>query len=168
MSRIRSRAATAALVAAIAIIPTVAGCGQAAEQVAEQAAEQAIGGDVQLDDGNVTVTDDEGNEVAIGEDVSLPDTWPAEVPVYEDGTLAMVSTQADGAAFATWMTDATPEEAATSYDAALTAAGFTLETDSNMGGMVVREYVGNGYTVGVSVIESDSQASVMVTATKDA
>lgn len=90
------------------------------------------------------------------------------MPAYEGGTLAMVSVQADGSAFATWMTDASPQETAAAYGGVLDEAGFTLETDSNMGGMVVREYVGNGYTIGMSVIESDGQTSLMVTATKDA
>lgn len=166
MSRIRSRAAVAALVATITIIPTVAGCGQAAEQVAEQAAEQALGGDVDVNDEGVTVTDDEGNQVAIGEDVSIPDNWPAEVPLLEGGTPQMASVQADGSASVMWTVEATPEEAAAAYGAALIDAGFTEESTSNMGGMFVNTYTGNGYTVGLNALDVDGTTNVMVTAEK--
>lgn len=164
MSRIHSRAAIAALVAAVTLIPAVAGCGQVAEKAAEMAAEQAIGGDIDVNDNSVTVTDDEGNEVTAGEDITLPDTWPSQVPPYEAGTLSLVTAQADGSAFASWLTDATPEEAAMSYGAVLEDAGYTIETESNMGGMFVREYTGNGYTVSFNTIASDGQTTVMVTA----
>lgn len=164
MSRIRSRTAMAALIAAVTILPSVAACGQAAEQAAEQAVEQAVGGDVDLDDGSVTVTDDEGNEMAIGEDVSLPDSWPADVPTYDGGSLAMVSVEGDGSAGASWMTDATPEEAAAAYGAALLDAGYTEESTTNMGGMVVNEYTGNGYTVSIMSADAGEQTSLTVTA----
>jgi hypothetical protein len=164
MSRIRSRAAIAALIAAVTIIPAVAGCGQAAEQVAEQAAEQALGGDVEVNDDSVTVTDDEGNELAIGEDVGIPDAWPTEVPVLEGGTPQLASVEADGSASAVWSVDATPEEAAMAYDAALVSAGYTQESTSTMGGMVVSEYTGNGYTVSFMSANAGEQTTVTVTA----
>jgi predicted lysophospholipase L1 biosynthesis ABC-type transport system permease subunit len=167
MSRIRSRAAIAALVAAVSIIPAVAGCGQAAEQVAEQAAEQALGGDVDVNDEGVTVTDDEGNQVAIGEDVSIPDTWPAEVPLLDGGTPQMASVQADGSASVMWVVEATPEEAAKAYGDSLVAAGYTEESTSTMGGMVLNEYSGNGYVVSVNALDVDGTTNVMVAAEKD-
>ena len=164
MRTLRSRAVAAVAVAALALSPALAACGQAAEEVAEQAAEQAIGGDVEVNDDGVTVTDEEGNEVAIGEDVAVPDTWPSEVPLYEGGTLQMVSVQADGAATAMWLADGTPAEVAADYGAALEEAGFTADSESNMGGMVVNSYTGNGLTVSMQVLESDGQTSLMVIA----
>ena len=164
MRTLRSRAVAAVAVVALALSPALTACGQAAEQVAEQAAEQAIGGDVELNDEGVTVTDEEGNEVAIGEDVAVPDTWPADVPLYEGGTLQMVSVQADGAATAMWLVDGTPADVAASYGAALESAGFTADSESTMGGMVVNTYTGNGLTVSMQVLESDGQTSLMVIA----
>ena len=59
-------------------------------------------------------------------------------PLFDGGTLAMVTVQTDGSATRMWVTDATPEEAAAAYGAALAAAGYTAETTSNMGGMIGR------------------------------
>ena len=54
-----------------------------------------------------------------------------------------------------------------SYSAALEAAGYTAETNSTMGDMIVGEYVGNGYTVSFNWIDAEGQTTVMVTASKD-
>lgn len=164
MRTLRSRTITAIAIAALAFSPTLVACGQAAEEVAEQAAEQAIGGDVEVDDQGVTVTDEEGNEVAIGEDVAVPDNWPADIPLYEGGTLQMVSVQADGAATAMWIVEGTPAEAASAYGAALEENGFTADSESTMGGMIVNSYTGNGFTVSMQALESDGQTTLMVVA----
>lgn len=166
MFRIRSRAVAGVITAALVLTPTLAACGGVAEEAAEQAAEQALGGDVELTDEGVTMTDDQGNEVAIGEDVAVPDNWPAEVPLFEGGTLQMVTVTGDGGASAMWMTDATPEEAAAAYGAALESAGYTSESNSNLGGMLVSEYKGNGYTVSMQSIDADGSTTLMVTAAK--
>jgi hypothetical protein len=166
MIRVRTRAAIGVLSAALVLAPVLTSCGQAAEQAAEAAAEQALGGDVEVNDEGVTVTDDEGNQMAIGEDVSLPDNWPSDVPVYEDGTLQMVTVQADGSANAMWNTDASPEDAAKAYGAALESAGYTSESNSNMGGMILAEYTGPAYTVSMQAIEADGTTALMVTAAK--
>ena len=165
MTRIRSRAVIGVISAALILTPALASCGMAAEEAAEQAAEQALGGDVELTDEGVTMTDDEGNEVAIGEDVAVPDNWPSEVPLY-DGTMQMVTVQEDGSASAMWSAEGTPQEAADAYGAALEAAGYTSESTSNLGGMVVNQYTGNGYSVGVQALEADGSTTLMVTASK--
>ena len=85
----------------------------------------------------------------------------------DGGTPQMTSVEADGSASAMWITDATPQEAADSYTAALEAAGYTAETNSTMGDMIVGEYVGNGYTVSFNSIDAEGQTTVMVTASKD-
>jgi hypothetical protein len=167
-SRLNASALTAVLILGA---PALSACGGVAEQAvqdaAEKAAEQAVGGDVELTDEGVTVTDDDGNQVAIGTDVSLPDNWPAEVPVFDGGTLSMVTVQADGSASAMWTTDASPDEAGQSYGDALEAAGFTSESDANMGGVFLRQYSGNGFSVAVNALDADGTTTVMVTATKE-
>ena len=164
MRTLRARSVAAIAIAALAFSPTLVACGQAAEEVAEQAAEQAIGGDVEVNDEGVTVTDDEGNEVAIGENVAVPDTWPAAVPLYDGGTLQMISVQADGAATAMWLAEGTPADAAAAYGAALEEAGFAPDSESNMGGMIVNSYTGNGLTVSMQALDSDGQTTLMVIA----
>ena len=65
-----------------------------------------------------------------------------------------------------WVVDATPEEAATAYGAALVDAGYTEESTSTMGGMVVNVYSGNGYEISVNALDSDGTTNVMVAAEK--
>ena len=78
----------------------------------------------------------------------------------------MASVQADGSASGMWTVEATPEEAAKAYGAALVDAGYTEDSTSNMGGMFVNVYSGNGYEVSVNALESDGTTNVMVTAQK--
>lgn len=62
----------------------LASCGAAVEEATEQALESATGGgDVELGDDGVRVTDEEGNELAFGAEASLPEGWPDDVPVPE-------------------------------------------------------------------------------------
>jgi hypothetical protein len=168
MSTIRMRSVAALASVALILTPALASCGQVAEKAAEQAAEQAIGGDVDVTDGGVTVTDEDGNQMAAGENVTIPDNWPAEVPVYDGGTLQVVTVQADGSASAMWATDGTPQEAATAYAEALTSAGFTEDSTSNMGGMIVNMYTGNGFEVSLNALDADGTTNLMVTVQKSA
>ncbi len=159
---------TAALAALLVLgTPALTACGGTAQQAAEEAAGNAIGGNVDINSDGVTVQDSAGNNVTIGEDVSLPDNWPVEIPAYEGGSLTSVMVAGDGSSVtAIWTTDATPEDAAKAYGDALVAAGFTVGTTTNAGGMSGGDYTGNGYTVNVVVIASDGQTNVMVNASK--
>lgn len=171
MRTIRSRAAAGAVIAALALSPVLTACGQAAEKAAEVAAEQALGGeggDVDITDEGVTITDEEGNEAAIGENVAVPDTWPSEVPLYDGGTLQMVSVEGDGSASAMWVTDASVQDAAAAYSDALKAAGYTEDSMTDMGGVMTGMYIGNGYTVNFNAVDADGQTTVMMSAEKSA
>lgn len=147
-------------------LTTVTACSgvseQAAQTMAEQAVEGAIGGDVDITDDSMTVTDAEGNEMAVGSDITIPDTWPSDVPLF-DGTLAVASVQADGTAYAMWTTDLDPASAAEAYAEALTAAGYSMTQDATMGGMVIREYSSATRTVSVVSGASDGSTSLTVT-----
>lgn len=161
-----TRIAVPALVAGLAFAG-LAACSspteEIAQNVAEQAVEGAMGGDVDISDNSMTMTDAEGNEMAVGEGVSVPASWPADVPLF-DGELTMVTVQADGTAYAMWMIEDAPEAAADTYGAQLEGAGYALEQDANMGGTVIREY--RSATMQVSVVsgEADGVASLSVTA----
>lgn len=167
MRNVRARAIGAATLAAVMCAGILAACGnpaeQAAQNIVEQAVEGATGGDVDLSDDSMSVTDAEGNEFAVGGDITMPDNWPAEVPEYS-GTLSMVSVQTDGTAYAMWMADTTAIEAADGYGQQLTSAGFALEQDSNMGGTIVREYRSDALTVSVIAGEADGTTTISVTA----
>ena len=148
----------AASVLAAGLALTMTACGQAAEQ----AAEQAIGGDVDVNDGNVTVKDDEGNEVSVGENVELPADWPSAVPAVEGGTLMMAGVDADGGASAMWQVQADPESASTAYGSQLESAGFTKDAEAMLDTAAMRQFAGNGLRVSVSASESDGSTAVLV------
>jgi hypothetical protein len=146
---------------------TLTACGSAVENAVEEAAGNALGGDVSIDDGNLSVTDEEGNEMQLGENVSVPDNWPAEIPVYDNGKLISVMVAGDGSSVnAVWQTDATVEEAAAAYGSALEASGFTAGDTSAITGMTNATYDGNGYTVTVTTLDAEGTATLMVNAEK--
>lgn len=162
----RTRRIAPAFVAAALILgaPILTACGQAAESLVENAAGAAGAGDVDIEDGQVTVENSEGTMV-IGEDVDLPDTWPSAVPVPEGATLMSVVTQADsGSATAIWTVDGDPADVGAAYDAQLTSAGFTKGTDMGAAGMVGGEYTGNGMKVSVLSLGAEGKTSITVNA----
>lgn len=166
--RIRmNRGLLAAMMAATLAVPLIASCGSPAEETAqnvvEQAVEGATGGEVDLSDDSMSITDEEGNEFAVGEDISMPANWPPDVPQYS-GTLSMASIQTDGTAYAMWLTEASPAEAADDYGDLLSSTGFTLDQDSRMGGTIVREYRSDALSVSVVAGEADGTTTISVTA----
>ncbi|MBU6243652.1 MAG: hypothetical protein KGP12_00405 [Actinomycetales bacterium] len=161
---------TTAVLAAGAIVAgfSLAGCGQIAESATEKLMEQAAGGSVNVDiqgDG-VTVEGSEG-AMSIGGSVDLPDNWPAEVPTYGDGTLVMVSVdKGSGSATAMWNTDQSVEDAAAAVKSMVEAAGYSVESESNMADVSMFGATGNGYRLDVSVGGQEGSTAVTLVATK--
>ncbi len=166
----RSRMSVVLLSVTLALgAPVLAACG-GVESAAENAAEAAIGGDVDINDGNVTITDESGKAVTIGENVELPDGWPAEVPAYDAGSLNAAAVEPDGTASALWTVDQSPADAVAAYGALLQGAGFTLKpsegTMPSMDMLASADYEGNGYTVNVSGMGAEGQTVLTVSASK--
>jgi hypothetical protein len=161
---------TAALVVAALIAlgtPTLVGCGNAVQGAVEKAAGDAIGGNVNINSNGLSVTDSNGNQVQIGEDVQMPGNWPTEVPQFQGGKLASVMVAGDGASVnAMWTTKAAVADAAKAYGDALVSAGYTQDQTANAGGTESSQYSGNGYRVNVIVSGSDGNTSVLVNAEK--
>ena len=164
----RTRAVSAALACMLVLgTSALSGCGSAVQGAVEEAAGKAIGGNVDINSDGLSVTDASGNAVQSGDDVSVPDNWPAEVPIYDGGKLKSVMVAGDGASVnAVWQADGTADEAAKAYGAALEAAGFTPGDMTSTAGMTGGDYTGNGYKVNVVVIAADGTTSVMVNAEK--
>jgi hypothetical protein len=148
----------AGIAAALLLVPglfALSGCGKAAQEAVEQGIEQGTGGDVEIDDDGVKVTDEEGNEFAAGDDVELPSTWPEVVPTPE-GTLVFAGgSAADGASSAVWQVDGSVDDAITAYSAKLSAAGFSVGETMDLGTGQSATYTGNGYMVAVIVGEGE-------------
>ncbi len=157
----RKRQAVAIVAAILTTSGLTAGCG--GEQLVEQFGEQAIDGEVDIEDDSITITDQEGNEFAAGSGTELPESWPANVPTYPDAELVLVTSQADGAATGLWETTDSIETAAAKYDDVLTAAGFTLNQDSEIAGTVIRTYEDDSQTVNLTITRTGGTTNASVT-----
>jgi len=117
-----------------------------------------------------TFVDDAGNTMQFGPGTTLPDNWPAQIPVAE-GELLSVSVSADGGALATWLI---PNDRAQlildEYLAQIQSAGFSPPTLSGMSvpdeGVYSYDSSGNGLDITVSAViaEEDSELTVIATA----
>jgi hypothetical protein len=117
-----------------------------------------------------TFVDDAGNTMQFGPGTTLPDNWPAAVPVAE-GELLSVSVSQDGGALATWLIpDDRAQAILDDYLAQIQAAGFTQPTLSGMSvpdeGVYSYDSTGNGLDLTVSAViaEQDSELTVIATA----
>lgn len=164
----RTRAASAALACMLVLgTSALSGCDSAVQGAVEEAAGKAIGGNVDINSDGLSVTDASGNAVQIGDDVSVPDNWPAEVPIYDGGKLKSVMVAGDGASVnAVWQTDATAEEAAKAYGDALLAAGYTAGSTIDAAGAMGGDYTGNGYKVNVVASGAAGDTTLLVNAEK--
>ena len=72
--------ATVVSIALVAGAPLLAGCGNAAESAIENAAGDAIGGDVDLDDGTLTVTSSDGTQARSARTRQSPTTGRPPCP----------------------------------------------------------------------------------------
>ena len=161
----RHRLGSIALTSAILLgAPTLAGCGDAIQQGAEQIAEGAVGGEVDITDEGVTIEGEGGENLAMGSNLSLPDSWPTAVPAFDGGSLSVVSVSA-GNANAMWTYEGSAEDALASYRAALESAGYVIETESAIGGLTVINANGDRYRIDATIGEVAGQTSITLTAT---
>ena len=144
--------------------PALAACGEAIQQGAEQLAENAVGGDVDITDQGVTIEGKGGEDLAMGSNLSLPDSWPSAVPAFEGGSLSVVSVSG-GSANAMWTYEGTGADALAAYRSALESAGYVIESESTIGGLTVISADGNGYHLDATIGEVAGQTSITLTAT---
>ena len=112
------------------------------DRVAERMLEQATGGKVDIDrDGetvNTTVVGDDGSKMNISSgNTSLPDGWPASVPVIPDAKVASSASapNSDGGTAYTvsYETDMSVADAVSFYKDAFSRDGWTITATLNQG-----------------------------------
>lgn len=159
--KIRQLSITVIAAVTLIAIPSLAACGESTEQAAEQIAENAMGGDVDIEEDSVTITDEQGNEMVAGADIALPENWPLPVP--NSGSLAMATVQTDGTAYAMWVGDGSAKKAADDYGQLLVAEGYALTQETNLDGAIMRDYSAMGMFVSVVVGETEGETTIAVT-----
>ena len=89
---------TVIVAVSLALVFSMGGCAQkAAEQLVERAIENAAAAegedvDIDLSEGELNITDDEGNEMSFGGS-DIPEDWPSVVPVNNDIEIAFSASQ---------------------------------------------------------------------------
>ena len=104
------------------------GCQRAAERVVEESAGVRID-----DDGDtVTIQTEEGEATISGSDVSMPDDWPSDVPIYPGGELESSTSMRMGDSVQMAVTWTTSDDVTTVYEwyrNELPAAGWEVTGD---------------------------------------
>lgn len=141
----------------------VSGCGAIAEKATETAIEQSTGVKIDKDGEQVTIEGEDGAVGAVGEDVKLPDDFPADVPVYEGEIKAVIAGENQ------WTVSLeTPDDAQTVLDfyaEKLAADGWKKEMTANTpdGGMYSASKGERAVSVAVSSGSGEDAGKTVVT-----
>jgi hypothetical protein len=143
-----------------------AGCGKslserATEYAVEKAVEQQTDGNVDLDlnDGQISYTDNEGNKVQYGQNIALPSDFPKAVPVYKGSTILTTATTPEGSYLSLQSADSAADVLAW-YETEL--KGWTKEESFDMQGLSARTFTNPGMKVVVTVASQDGQTMINV------
>ena len=161
------------LAVAVMLVLALGGCTQnIAAKIAEKAIENAAAKegesvDVNLDEGQVNITDEEGNEVSLG-GTTVPEGWPDVVPVNENITIQFsTTTKTDNKMnySISGLYKGTAEDLYNYYKSALT--GFTVDSDSVIdsgedGKIYSLQFSNDNYVVSVFITGSDKEVTVIL------
>ncbi|MDY0339589.1 MAG: hypothetical protein RBS17_00045 [Coriobacteriia bacterium] len=146
------------LIAALAL--TVAGCSAVEDKIGEEVGEgiagAIVGGDVDVDDGSVTISGEDGDVTVSDGGNEIPDGFPGDFPVYDDADLDSTSSITSGEGTTFYLTLTSGDEPEAVYDwfkAEFEAGGWSIVNDMNMN-------TGDGMTAIISVEKGDVEGSV--------
>lgn len=148
----------------VAVPLTLTACGEAAERAAEEGIERAAeqdGQDVEVDldeDGGVKVEGSDGT-FEVGEDVALPDDFPAEVPLLDGQLISASSTPAESGSEGWYLlmtVDGAPDDVFADASGELEGGGFTSDAEP-LGG--VGSWSNADWTVTITAADGDSGAT---------
>ena len=157
----------------IMLVLALGGCTQnIAAKIAEKAienvaAQEGESVDVNLDEGQVNITDEEGNEVSLG-GTTVPEGWPDVVPVNENITIQFSSKQKTDNKMnysISGLYKGTSEDLYNFYKGALTS--FTLDSDSvtdsgEDGKFYSLVFSNDKYTASVFITDDNKEVTVIL------
>ena len=162
----------------VALIFSIGGCAQrAAEKMVERAIEQAAeaeGEDVDIDlsEGEINISDEEGNEMSFGGG-DIPDDWPSVVPVNNDIEIAFSASQTtDGKKgwSISGLYNGSGEELYSWYKNELSGWDEQSDATLDMGddGKTYTYQASNGtYLTTVFVTEADGEVNIVLSVTEE-
>ncbi|MFH0818585.1 MAG: hypothetical protein V1898_01185 [Patescibacteria group bacterium] len=147
-----------------------AGCGASekiAETTAEKAIENATGAEVDIDNSNVNITTADGNTITTGQNISLPDDFPSDVPVYTDKKILAASTTAENQFALTMSSTDSYNEIDEFYQTELESNGWTIESHNIMAisgntSIFVAKKDGRNLSVGIYSYEENDEISIVI------
>lgn len=153
------------------------GCSKIAEKIAEKATEKVVAAsagaesaDIDTKTGSVTLTGKDGSKAVVGSATTMPEDWPAEVPVYPKATLtSAMSLKNQGKAHHTvsFETADKPSEVVKFYTAKL--GGYEKKNELVMNGNVTLGFEKGKRTVMVmSAFNPGDEKGVITLAVTDA
>ena len=158
---------------AIMLVLALGGCTQnIAAKIAEKAIENVAAQEgesvaINLDEGQVNITDEEGNEISLG-GTTVPEGWPDVVPVNENITIQFSSTQKTDNKMnysISGLYEGTSEDLYNFYKGTLTS--FTVDSDSvadsgEDGKIYNLQFSNDKYTVSVFVTDNNEEVVVIL------
>lgn len=121
----------------LAIPLLLAGCAltdnlaeKATEKVAEKAIETVTNAEVDLGEGEISITGEDGESMSLGEDLEVPEDFPADVPVYGDATISSVSS-VNESFYLGLTTDDDYDDIKDFYEKQLEKKGWTIDNTSS-------------------------------------
>jgi len=130
LARTRIRRTALAALLAVSLVALVASC----QRMAEEAVEQQTGVEIDREGDSVTITGSEGEQIKTQTE-SLPENWPADVPVYEGAEIQASTSVSVGEGTqlsATLVTDDPVAEVFAWYKAEAASGGWTVESEASM------------------------------------
>lgn len=162
------------------------------ESIVERAIERESGANVNIENGSVTVTGENGERIEIntdgdgtvnmrgengesfsvsgGEDLAIPDAWPTSVPIYDGARVlssgvGTVVTGETGGAMLTYTVSTSASDVVSYYKDSLTSAGWTINGvfESADSSMISATRNNEEESVSVIVGSSDGETTVSLT-----
>lgn len=156
------------LIAALALVG--AGCGgpSLSQRATDAAIGAATGGKVKVNTGNdqVTYTDKDGSGLAYGDNLTIPDSFPKDVPIYSGAKVKGVTNSTTGSVNATLNLEISDDQTkvANWYDEHLIGAGWTKDSSFDASGTTIRSYSKNAISMAVNTTtESEKSNTTWVT-----
>jgi len=144
--------------AVLSLIFIGGGCvNSVTENTIERQIESESGGsaDVDIDNETIKYTDEEtGGTVSVGSDISLPDDFPTDFPVY-DGDLTIISAAniPEQGVSLMFSSEDSLKQIATWYEDELTSDGWTRDQGYDLQGRLVESYVKDNLRMTVSLAQ---------------
>jgi hypothetical protein len=156
-----------AVVALLAAAVMASGCAQILGEAAKGAVESATGVRVDASGNSVSVQGSDGSSFSSTEG-KIPEGFPADVPVYEPGTIT-TGIATEGESGKSFMVGIDTEDAAGVvydwYKSELEAGGWTIKTTmrTDDGGLLSGEKGSMGFTVAVTAGSGGGKTGIAVT-----